>query len=101
MSHTAMSSFTKNVSEECRAAISYGRGRSWGSEMTIQRMVALDSRARECGYSVNWGAAYCGFRAILNELFRAEEAMFMDAWAQAHQRHLNQKRMILEDVGVA
>ncbi len=69
--------------------------------MTIQRMVALDSRARERGVQVDWNSAFLGSRAILDELFRAEKVMFMDAWDQALQRHCEQKTMILEDVGVA
>lgn len=96
-----MSSVTRSVSKECWEAILYGRGRSWGSDMTIQRMAALDSRARERGVQVDWDAAYRGPRAILDELFRVEKAMFMDAWGQTLQRHYEQKKMISEDVRVA
>ena len=41
--------------------------------MTIQRMVALDSRARERGVQIDWNSAFLGSRAILDELFRAEK----------------------------
>lgn len=47
------------------------------------------------------GRGLRGSRAILDELFRVEKAMFMDAWDQTLQRHYEQTKMILEDARVA